>query len=262
MNNIGGINIKAPEDTSALRVTEFAKPKVIVKGTGTYSNPWEFDDRYYVELYTSNKNLGHFGTNDNVKTKIEGYAEECDEGYCFTADIYTKRGYRNDPIDGCGLIRGEKITETSSYYITRYKLSNIKSDVNCVTKYKKVAYNVTLHDTYYRNTFTREVAIGDCFGPNEMFDNRIRYYSFETESPSWGTGEMSGQVLKSTHTFAGYCFNKYGSCGFAVYLGGFFGPIVIDSSGRLIPNTRLVDSNRCWIYEGNIDLYSFDRRWG
>ena len=264
ISNVKGIDTKSDNSLLSARVTEYVKPEIEVKGNGTYSSPWEFSDAYFIELRTSNKALGHFGTKDNVKPAINGYAHKCENGngYCYTVDIYTARGYRNDPSDGCNLVRGEVLEKTDTYDITRYTLSNITSDVNCVVKFRKVAYTVTFHDHYYKTTFEREVAVGDCFGPTEKFDDRIKDYNYKAGSTAWGTGGAAGNYYTSTHTLGGYCFTKKGNCGFAMYLGGFYGPIVLDANGYLKANTWLVDKNRCWIYEDNVDLYSFDRRWG
>ena len=49
---------KNPDEQSGIRVTEFVKPEVNVKGKGTYVNPWMFREQFSVEARSSNKSQG------------------------------------------------------------------------------------------------------------------------------------------------------------------------------------------------------------
>ena len=254
INNLNGADVQSDLDKSNVRVSEFIKPNIKVRGEGSYSNPWVFDESYYVELYTSDKKLGHFGTQDDVKTSIDGYATKCanGQGFCFEVYIYTPKGYANDPIDGCGLVRKEVINKTDTYRITRYTMSNITSDVSCVLKFKRMTFNLVFHDRNYNKTFEREVTVGDCFGSKEKMHSKITYFSYTYCDPHFGHGELSGQCTIETIRLQGFCSNRNvgKSCSQNNY--------AIDASGYLRANTKFADANRCWIYEGNVDLYSFN----
>ncbi len=146
--------------------------------------------------------------------------------------------------------------------------SEVKSNITAIGKWKRIAFKVTLHNTFNNKGeyVVKEVSVGECFGSKEVFvdgiSSVISYGYWSEGSPSWGTGGAAGNVYKSYYSFGGYCFNAKGGCGFAAYRGGYYGPIVINSHGYLNPNTDVADANRCWTYEGDIDLYSFLRRWG
>ena len=135
MDTISGLNIQSDTYSSGVRVTEFVKPQISVTGSGTYNNPWVFDNTYLVNLRTNNKKLGYFGSESEKKTSEQKYAtDECLKGnkYCTNFDITVARGYGNNSKDGCNLkfIKNGEKRGTST--VKTYEISNIKSDVSCV----------------------------------------------------------------------------------------------------------------------------------
>ena len=135
VNNVSGLNIQSDTYSSGVRVTEFVKPQISVTGSGTYNNPWVFDNTYLVNLRTNNKKLGYFGSESEKKSSESKYAtNEClsGSGLCANFDITVARGYGNNPNDGCNLkfIKNGEKRGTST--VKTYEISNIKSDISCV----------------------------------------------------------------------------------------------------------------------------------
>ncbi len=145
IDTINGLNDTLESNLNDVRVTEFIKPQIIVSGSGTYSNPWIFDNFYLVSLKTNKKKLAYFGLESEKKTSEQKYAtNEClkGNGYCVNFDITVERGYENDPIDGCNLKlikKGEKIGTST---VKTYEISDIKKDINCVAIFNEDRFNI------------------------------------------------------------------------------------------------------------------------
>ena len=145
ISNISGLKTQHNSDMSSVRVTEFVKPRIEVKGSGKYTDPWIFDETYFVVLTSRNKNQAYFGNASNRKSFEEKYASsECikGSGFCANFDINVLKGYENNPKDGCGLnlISNNKINNNT--ILKKYELSNIKSDINCVVMFRKKEFDV------------------------------------------------------------------------------------------------------------------------
>ncbi len=145
INSVNGLSTKSDTETSSIRVTEFVKPNISVSGSGTYFNPWIFDNFYIVSLKTSKKSLAYFGDESNKKTSEEKYAsEECikGSGLCANFDINVQKGYENNPIDGCKLNLVSNNRINNNIILKKYEISNIKNDINCVVIFHKKSFNV------------------------------------------------------------------------------------------------------------------------
>ena len=94
------------------------------------------------------------------------------------------------------------------------------------------------------------VSLGDCFVNRKFIE--VQDYRYDVKSPNWGTGEHSGEMGCHAHTFGGYC-SDLKHCAVSTP--------VIDSKGYLLADSPVSNSRKCWTYNGNIDLYSFDRVW-
>ena len=145
INNVSGLNIQSDTYSSGVRVTEFVKPQISVTGSGTYNNPWVFDNTYLVNLRTNNKKLGYFGSESEKKTSEQKYAtDECLKGnkYCTNFDITVARGYGNNSKDGCNLKFIKNGEKRGSSVVKTYEISNIKSDISCVAIFEEDKFTI------------------------------------------------------------------------------------------------------------------------
>ena len=105
--------------TSGVRVTEFVKHGVKVKGSGTKTNPWKFADGYIVKVTSSDQSLG----------TVVGNCEHIPEGgsCTFTITYDTNHGMN---IDNC-----RKVVESKGATLNLngniLTINNVKSDISC-----------------------------------------------------------------------------------------------------------------------------------
>ncbi len=120
-----GLNTKTNDKLSGVRVTEYIKHGISVKGNGTYNTPWEFVDAYSVKVASSindplvsvtvNTPLVSFNSSANITIK---------EAY----------GYMYSGKDDCNLVK--KSVALNDPYLFEYEIRNIKKDVDCVAKFE------------------------------------------------------------------------------------------------------------------------------
>ena len=171
VNNVNGITNQSDTNSSGVRVTEFARPGVIVDGTGKYSDPWTFENRYLVTIGVNSKKYAYFGSESDKKTTESKYAtNECLSGSepCANFDIIVSRGYGNNSKDGCNLkyIRNNGMRGTS--VIKTYEISNVKSDIDCVAIFDYDKYNIHF----------------DSNGGNGVMDKKIATYGKSISLPN------------------------------------------------------------------------------
>ena len=75
------------------RVTEYVKPTVKTKGSGTYSDPWYFVAGYNVRITTNNIEYGYFGKDESGKEVIT-FEKMVDAGANIEVPIILNKGYK------------------------------------------------------------------------------------------------------------------------------------------------------------------------
>ena len=126
------IQSKAQSSNSGTRVTQFIKPGTIIKGRGTFANPWTFEEGYEVEIKPNNSSFGSVSPNETKYVKAGSSLE-----YVLTpTDGYFYNGKKDD----CNLIKvGGDIHEN------KYELSNINRDINCTAVFELRTYKFSLN---------------------------------------------------------------------------------------------------------------------
>ena len=126
------IQSKAQSSNSGTRVTQFIKPGTIIKGRGTFANPWTFEEGYEVEIKPNNSSFGSVSPNETKYVKAGSSLE-----YVLTPiDGYFYNGKKDD----CNLIKvGGDIHEN------KYELSNINRDIYCTAVFELRTYKFSLN---------------------------------------------------------------------------------------------------------------------
>ncbi len=129
-----GLNTKSRDGMSGLRVTEYIKSGVNVKGNGTYNTPWEFVESYSIKITPS---INDSGININYSSALVS------KGSNVKVTITEPKGYSYTGKDDCGL--SYKKTSATDPYTKEYEIKNVNKDINCVAKFEKrivtVKYN-------------------------------------------------------------------------------------------------------------------------
>ena len=124
-------------DKYETRVTEYVKSNTSVTGDGTLSNPWEFENVNFATLTTNNKEIAYFynGTEtDNSNEKSVTKQVAISNGTAIF-EINVKKGYKNDPSDGCGLKKQSNVQNYSKTDKITYKVEGLTSDYSCLAKF-------------------------------------------------------------------------------------------------------------------------------
>ncbi len=120
------------------RVTEYVKPKAVVRGSGTQNDPWQFDPMYKVSAYID----------ESYATIVSGNNEYV-KGNCSTSEctaeikIVGKSGYRYISNDCDGTYNAE--TKTLS-------VSNVRRNLECNVEFGYGLFSINLTDAT-PNTF-------------------------------------------------------------------------------------------------------------
>ncbi len=112
-----------PNVESGVRVTEFTKHDVKVKGSGTKTNPWYFTDGYIVKVGSSDQTLG---------TVIGGCDHVQDGGSCaFTLSYDSIQGVNTDNCKSLVESKGGTLTQSGN----TLTISNVHSDISCLVDF-------------------------------------------------------------------------------------------------------------------------------
>ena len=189
VSNISGLSSKNENDSLSVRVTEFAKPNVEVTGEGTFSNPWEFSMEPLVKLTTNGIAYSYFNNDANEKKRsLEEYAKvryngDKKENYLDFEMIVT-HGYENNPNDGCNLnlVNEERINNGTTTPPSKksYEIKNIKSDINCLSVFRKKTFDIVF----------------DCNGGGNMSGQQIVYNDV--------LNLKSNECVRKGYTFEGW----------------------------------------------------------
>ena len=199
VNNVSGLNIQSDTYSSGVRVTEFVKPQISVTGSGTYNNPWVFDETYLVNLRTNNKKLGYFGSESEKKSSESKYAtNEClsGSGLCTNFDITVARGYANNTKDGCNLKLIKNGEKRGTSTVKTYEISDIKSDISCVAIFEEDKFTIKFDSNGGTGNMANKIAT---YGKNISLPNEFTRANYEFIG--WNTAADGSGYNYSTNSF-------------------------------------------------------------
>ena len=184
---------KSISEKTNVRVTEFVKNEVKVKGEGTRNTPWEFLDVKSINLYSSNKNRGTL-SQTGCTNITEGQEK-------ITLAIY-------ENMDGIFS------TCTTPYY--RYKTTTCSSYINSIANSNKHNVdNAIIDNTICRVDFgyeTFNITLEECSNCTAVYPNKIYLAKnhdnfFNDDFGDTIITELTTKPTKTGYTFTGYEYN-------------------------------------------------------
>ena len=191
------------------KITEFVRPNVKTKGSGSYSDPWYFVAGYDVRITTNNKEYGYFGKDESGK-EVTTFEKMVEVGQNLEVPMTIKEGYNYTFRDDCG------IKKTGS----GYAIMNIQKDINCVAYFSEKVYGLKLETT---NATTNPEPQKIYYKYNDGF-----YNGYDVSRDA--TAERITKIEKPTRV--GYDFKGY----------TFDGVKVIDENGNIISSYSSLNS--------------------
>lgn len=166
-------NISLQEKTvlSGGRVTEYIREETGVSGSGKYTDPWVFIDRFKVTAKSSNTTYG-------TVTPTEKYVNK---GETLTFNLSPASEYEYSNND-CG----------ATYSNGKLILSNIQADKNCIVNFKKKVYKLTYNNNGGSGCTSQTVTSGNAWGT--LCTPKRTNYSFL----GWFTSATGGTKIEST----------------------------------------------------------------
>ena len=166
-------NISLQEKTvlSGGRVTEYIREETGVSGSGKYTDPWVFIDRFKVTAKSSNTTYG-------TVTPTEKYVNK---GETLTFNLSPASEYEYSNND-CG----------ATYSNGKLILSNIQADKNCIVNFKKKVYKLTYNNNGGSGCTSQTVTSGNKWGT--LCTPKRTNYSFL----GWFTSATGGTKIEST----------------------------------------------------------------
>ena len=166
-------NISLQEKTvlSGGRVTEYIREETGVSGSGKYTDPWVFIDRFKVTAKSSNTTYGTI-------TPTEKYINK---GETLTFNLSPASEYEYSNND-CG----------ATYSNGKLILSNIQADKNCIVNFKKKVYKLTYNNNGGSGCTSQTVTSGNKWGT--LCTPKRTNYSFL----GWFTSATGGTKIEST----------------------------------------------------------------
>ncbi len=113
-------------DIYDVKVTEYTKHNIKVKGIGTYDNPWIFINKYNV--YVTSTGNGNVEVKDKTKIVNNNQTEEVYEGENAVFDLTPDNGFVYH-YDNCGI--------TSKVEDNVLTISNVSNNINCMVTFKE-----------------------------------------------------------------------------------------------------------------------------
>ena len=126
------VSSKDPALDYTARVTEFVKPKTVVSGSGTESDPWQFDPMYKVTVIVNSEHANIVsGNNEYVKGNCS--TPECTS----TVKITGSNGYRylSNDCNGVYDIKTKLLT-----------INNVRKDTECHVEFGYGLFTINLSD--------------------------------------------------------------------------------------------------------------------
>ena len=127
------IKEKNSTETSGVRVTEYVKNGVKIKGEGTYNNPYSFFDTYLVKIGSNSIKYGKvYDIGENIE-EVSGEGIEKSavlEGNDYVVDFNMKAafGYKYESNNGCGNVIKIGTGE-------QYRINHIEKDISCIINF-------------------------------------------------------------------------------------------------------------------------------
>ncbi len=205
-NKLLDVRVSAPVNAnvvSGVRVTEFVKHDIKVKGTGTKTNPWFFTDGYVVKVGSSDQSLG---------TVIGGCEHVQDGGSCvFTLSYDANQGINTNNCKTLVESKGSTFTQRGN----QITISNVHSDISCVVNFG------------YSNKCVK-VSFNNNGGSGGMDGKLIYYkYGYGWFNDALCLSRVSGVSIPSK---TGYTFNAYKNNGVSI----------IDSTSKIVAGIKEV----------------------
>ena len=166
-------NISLQEKTilSGGRVTEYIREETGVSGSGKYTDPWVFIDRFKVTAKSSNTTYG-------TVTPTEKYVNK---GETLTFNLSPASEYEYSNND-CG----------ATYSNGKLILSNIQADKNCIVNFKKKVYKLTYNNNGGSGCTSQTAISRNAWGT--LCTPKRTNYSFL----GWFTSATGGTKINST----------------------------------------------------------------
>ncbi len=166
-------NISLQEKTvlSGGRVTEYIREETGVSGSGKYTDPWVFIDRFKVTAKSSNTTYG-------TVTPTEKYVNK---GETLTFNLSPASEYEYSNND-CG----------ATYSNGKLILSNIQADKSCIVNFKKKVYKLTYNNNGGSGCTSQTAISGKTWGT--LCTPKRTNYSFL----GWYTSATGGTKIEST----------------------------------------------------------------
>ena len=173
IDNSATDNISLQEKTvlSGGRVTEYIREETGVSGSGKYTDPWVFIDRFKVTAKSSNTTYG-------TVTPTEKYVNK-GETLIFNLSPASEYEYKNND---CG----------ATYSNGKLILSNIQADKNCIVNFKKKVYKLTYNNNGGSGCTSQTATSGNAWGT--LCTPKRTNYDFL----GWFTSATGGTKIEST----------------------------------------------------------------
>ena len=165
------ISLQEKAVLSGGRVTEYIREETGVSGSGKYTDPWVFIDRFKVTAKSSNTTYG-------TVTPTEKYVNK---GETLTFNLSPASEYEYSNND-CG----------ATYSNGKLILSNIQADKNCIVNFRKKVYKLTYNNNGGSGCTSQTVTSGNKWGT--LCTPKRTNYSFL----GWFTSATGGTKIEST----------------------------------------------------------------
>lgn len=137
------ISLKEKTELNGGRVTEYIREETGVSGSGQYTDPWVFIERFKITAKSSNSSYGTVTPNEKYINK----------GESLTLNLSPASEYEYSKND-CG----------ATYSNGRLILSNIQEDKNCTINFKKKVYKLTYNNNSGSGCTSQTATSGNAWG--------------------------------------------------------------------------------------------------
>ncbi len=196
---------------SNTRVTEFVQKSIKVTGSGTYTNPWEFDKRPLVTIRTNSEVYGLI----EGQKEYSKYAEGESGSYHVTFTLKPQLGYEYVGHDGCNMTTTGNVRKEAVY-----RIENVINDMDCIARFDVRTFKLSLKsdDAYSKNP-----------APATIYFKYLNGWSVNSSiSPKVN---QNSKILTTLPTRSGYSFEGY----------KYNSTLVIDKNGNVAqPNNSKI----------------------
>ena len=122
---------KAKSEYSGVKVTEFVKNNVAVKGVGTFTNPYVFVEGFIVNIGSKHPEYGQIEPKDTSQYVAAG--DQVKVRYNLTPGYQYKS-------NNCNVTLTKVLSENA------FKISNVRKDISCMLEFEPRTYEITLNN--------------------------------------------------------------------------------------------------------------------